>query len=617
MAPQFHSDVESVVETIVRAVGPAIVLGLPLGLGKANTIANALYERVARDRSLNLKIFTALSLEAPRARSELERRLLGPILERTVGGYPPLAYVKALRSGTLPSNIEVNEFFLQAGGWLAVPRVQQSYISANYTHAARYMIERGMNVIAQLIAKREGPNGPRFSLSCNTDTTLDLLEARRQGRARFLLVGQVNAELPFMPLEGECAPEEFAHVLDSATCEFPLFGPPKEPIGIREHAIGLHVARLISDGGTLQIGIGQEADGAVHGLIVRQNHNAKYQEAVSRLTTNAAPLAFEERQVFRQGLYGLSEMFVDGFLELMRAGILKREVDGALLHAAFFLGPHSFYRALREMPEHELARLRMTAVSFTNELYGNEDEKRRGRVKARFVNSAMIATLLGSIVSDGLEDGRVVSGVGGQYNFVAQAFALADARSILLLKAARASGRRETSNIRWRYGHETIPRHLRDIVVTEYGIADLRGKSDEDVIAAMLSIADSRFQPELMREAKDAGKLPRSFEIARQHRENRIDRISEALKPLLDAGLLPAFPFGTDLDETEQNLAAALEPLKNASTVELLRLAAVGIFRGSGREQSALTRMGVGSPAGLKERFYRALLRGALTNSPT
>jgi acyl-CoA hydrolase len=310
-------------------------------------------------------------------------------------------------------------------------------------------------------------------------------------------------------------------------------------------------------------------------------------------------------------------MFVDGFLELMRAGILKREVNGALLHAAFFLGSHAFYRTLREMPEHELAKLRMTAVSFTNELYGEEYEKRQARVKARFVNNAMIATLLGSIVSDGLEDGRVVSGVGGQYNFVAQAFALADARSILLLNATRGTAGKQTSNIRWRYGHETIPRHLRDIVVTEYGIADLRGKSDEQVIAAMLAIADSRFQPELMGEAKDAGKLPRSFALSPQYRENCIERISDALKPLSDAGLLPAFPFGSDLDETEQSLAVALAPLDGASAAKLLSVAVSGLFRANStaHEKGALTRMGVGVGGGLKDRFYRALLRGALANS--
>jgi acyl-CoA hydrolase len=79
----------------------------------------------------------------------------------------------------------------------------------------------------------------------------------------------------------------------------------------------------------------------------------------------------------------------------------------------------------------------------------------------------------------------VVSGVGGQYNFVAQAFALSGARSILTLEATRRSGARLQSNIRGSYGHETIPRQRRDIVVTEYGVADIRGKSDADVIATM------------------------------------------------------------------------------------------------------------------------------------
>src|ERR1700674_2926113 len=116
----------------------------------------------------------------------------------------------------------------------------------------------------------------------------------------------------------------------------------------------------------------------------------------------------------------------------------------------------------------------------------------------------MMATLLGAVISDGLDDGRVVSGVGGQYNFVSQAFALNDARSIITLKSTHEAGGKTVSNMRWSYGHETIPRHLRDIVVTEYGVADLRGKADQDVVAAMLSISDSRFQPELLRQAKDA-----------------------------------------------------------------------------------------------------------------
>ncbi len=613
--PEYHRNAETLVDAILRAVGPRIVLGLPLGLGKANSIANALFARAMADRSVTLNIFTALTLESPRPSSELERRFIQPVTDRLLGGYPPLAYARALRAGPLPPNIEVNEFFFLAGAWLSVPHAQQTYISANYTHASRYLIERGVNVVAQLVAKREADGVARYSLSCNTDTTLDVLRARDEGRAKFVLAGQVNSELPFMPGPGDLPAETFSFMLDDPSADFPLFAPPKEPIGLRDYAIGLHAARLVPDGGTLQIGIGKEADAAVRGLIVRHHDAAAFDNAVSRLTGDAPPLAIEHRAPFAEGLYGVSEMFVDGFLELVRAGILKREVDGVLLHGAFFLGTRAFYRELREMPEADRAKLQMTAVSFTNELYGDEAAKTRARVGARFVNSALMATLLGAVISDTLEDGRVVSGVGGQYNFVAQAFALPDARSVLTLKSTRGTGTNATSNVRWSYGQATIPRHLRDIVVSEYGIADLRGKSDEDTIAAMLAIADSRFQPELLKAAKGARKVPASYEIPRACRDNTPERIERALAPLRENGLLPPFPFGTDFDPTEQRLLAALEPLPGASASQLLGLAAKGLLAGtpSAEDRAALRRMKLEAPASLAERFYRALLLGALT----
>ena len=55
--------------------------------------------------------------------------------------------------------------------------------------------------------------------------------------------------------------------------------------------------------------------------------------------------------------------FFEAFLGLINAGVLKREIDGAVLHGAFFLGPQSFYRALHEMTPDERARIPMTAVS--------------------------------------------------------------------------------------------------------------------------------------------------------------------------------------------------------------------------------------------------------------
>jgi hypothetical protein len=227
----------------------------------------------------------------------------------------------------------------------------------------------------------------------------------------------------------------------------------------------------------------------------------------------------------------------------------------------------------------------------------------------------MMATLLGAVVSDGLEDGRVVSGVGGQYNFVAQSFALADARSIIVLRATRQAKGRTNSNILWSYGHETIPRHLRDVVVTEYGIADLRGKTDRDVIAAMLTVADSRFQDELLRRAKHAGKIEQSFELPAECRDNTPDRIARALAPARERGLLAPFPFGGDFTAIEQRLMPALQALKSASTSPL-RLGGLllnGIGRAHSTEvQECLARMGLDSPTGVVGHLYAALLRGAL-----
>jgi hypothetical protein len=181
---------------------------------------------------------------------------------------------------------------------------------------------------------------------------------------------------------------------------------------------------------------------------------------------------------------------------------------------------------------------------------------------------------------------------------------------VIALNAVRGG----VSNIRWAYGHETIPRHLRDIVVSEYGVADLRGKSDEQVIAAMLAIADSRFQPELLRAAKDAGKIARGFEIPAAHRDNTPARIARALAPMRD--LLPPFPFGTDFTAVEQRLIPALGILQGAHPAKLARMAVKGLFaREDAETREGLVRMGLEKPVTIQDRIYKALVLSALTKS--
>ncbi|HEX5793197.1 MAG TPA: hypothetical protein VFY01_07945, partial [Rheinheimera sp.] len=259
------SNPKAIAQRIVEKTGGDIRLALPLGLGKANTLVNALTDLAIADRSIRLHLFTALTLQRPRPASELQARFLGPAMDRLFGVYTALDYATRLADGTLPDNIRVQEFFFQAGNWLGNPTAQQGYIPANYTHALQVLMALRPNVILQLLAR----DGERFSLSGNTDITVDLLRARARGEQDFILGGEINPHLPFMPGAAELNRSELDCLLDDPTSQFELFSVPKRPVAAADHAIGLHVAGQIPDGGTLQIGIGSIGDAVASSLILR------------------------------------------------------------------------------------------------------------------------------------------------------------------------------------------------------------------------------------------------------------------------------------------------------------------------------------------------------------
>ncbi len=458
-------------QAIVDCVGPDIKLATPIGIGKPVLLLNALYRLVEADRRLRLTIFTGITLTRPRYRTDLERRFVAPLLDRLFPTYPEPLYVAALRGGRLPPNIEVNEFFLQAGAWLTNGPMQQGYTSLNYSHVARHLQRVGTNVFAQLVAPGTGERGGHVSLSSNTDVTLDIMgyiAARRASGEPVAFAGELNANLPYMPGEAEVERGQFDAMLEPEGAPYDLFAPPKEPVSLADYAMALRAATLIKDGGTLQIGIGSFSDALAHALILRHTNNAAFRALLDRL--GAPPADGAELAPFETGLYGCTEMLVDGFLALRRAGILRRRVakpDGgdAILHAGFFVGNQAFYRELKAMPPHELAEICMTAISFTNTLHGDAALKRGQRPHARFVNTAMTATLLGAVSSDALEDGRVVSGPGGQHDLVSLAHDLDGARSIIAVRSTRRQNRRARSNValelRQHHGAAAPARHHR------------------------------------------------------------------------------------------------------------------------------------------------------------
>jgi acyl-CoA hydrolase len=710
--PRTFDDVAECVESTLARVGPRIVLALPLGIGKPNPLANEFYRRARRDPAIALKIITALSLHAPQWHGELERRLVQPLGERLFGNDVPLDYVRDLHANSVPENVEIVEFFLDPGALLHVAHSQRHYVSTNYTHVARDVAAQGVNVIAQLVAKRSMEGRTEYSLGSNPDVTVDLLELlapqRREGR-EVVVIGEVNRNMPFMFGPAAVAEETFDFLVEHPRYDYDLFAPPNRPLRAADYAIGLYGARLVRDGGTLQLGIGELGDAVVYGLQLRQQQNAEFRDMLRSLRANErfgdALDAVGGDAPFDSGLYACTEMFVDGFLELYRTGVLRRRVygdariqellndasigehiderflaalgsagfgspldaeefallqglgvfrkncryspgriensegvsavasldskaardqllalctgrrltGGILLHGGFFLGPRGFYAALRDLAESELRQFSMGGVAYVNQLDGpGQALKIAQRRHARFINSTMMVTLLGAAVSDGLADGQVISGVGGQYNFVAMAHSLPGARSILALHSTRERHGVTTSNFLWNYGHSTIPRHLRDVVVTEYGIADLRGRTDQEVIAALLNIADSRFQDSLQREAQAAGKLRRDYQIPDMHRNNTPRALEERFIVARARGLFSEFPFGTDFTNEEIVLMKALTRLRDKTARGWPRVQAVvsaAVSRGTPANlRPYLERMALWKPRTRQEWLWQRLL---------
>ncbi len=612
MKSPHHAQLDTAVDAILAHTKGHVVCATPLGLGKPVPLVNALYARVKADARLQLSIETALSLEIPRARGELERRFLEPYVQRAFAGVPELAYMRDLRGAGLPSNVELHEFYFHAGAMLDVPAAQQGYISSNYTHAGRDILARGANAVLVMVCERGG----RYSLSCNADLTLDIVREMRGRDAACVVAAAVNRNLPFMTGDAEVDGRFFDVLVDAPACEHPLFGVPNPPVDTVDHAIGVHAAALVKDGGTLQLGIGSLGDAVAHWLRQRHVANDSFRAAAGALEFGRHPLVEHEGGLapFAEGVFGSSEMFTWGMFLLLRAGVIRRRADagaGPVLQAAFFLGPGDFYRELREMPEAERDSILMTSVLRINDLFGEEGLARRQRHDARFINACMMMTLSGAAVSDGLADGRVVSGVGGQYNFVAMAHELQRARSILVLRATREVRGSTQSNMVFNYGHITIPRHLRDVVVTEYGIADLRGRTDAEIAAALIGIADARFQEDLAASAKAAGKLPHTWRVPDDARRNTPQELDRRLAPMAARGLLPTFPLGTDFDANEQRLVAALKWLKRNSQGWRDRIALAVQLAGAApiaQDTAAIERMGLGTPRGVRERVVRRLV---------
>ncbi|WP_299015571.1 acetyl-CoA hydrolase/transferase C-terminal domain-containing protein [uncultured Photobacterium sp.] len=711
------ADAEDLVDHVLNVVGKNVVLGAPLAIGKSVTFINALYQRAKADPSINLRIETGITLEKPVGKSQLEKNFLKPFVEREFADVPDIDYVMDLRKGAVPDNITISEFFFKAGSFLNSPQ-QQNYTSTNYTHAARDLFDKGVNVITQLVASRTVDGVTTYSLCSNSDLALDMIpevdKLKAQGHP-FAVVGEVNSNMPFMENHAEIPANMFDFVLDGNLKpdhkDYELFAAPQASISAEDHMIGFYASSLIKDGGTLQVGIGSLSSALIYSALMRHQHNDTYNKLLKELKVDErfpVTRTVGGTNTFEEGLYGCSELMVDGFVHLYQAGILKREVfedltiqtllnkkkittdvsvstllallehgviqkqltsedvtylkrfgiikpavkytegqleideqtipadlansealelitkhclgdklvGGVVMHGAFFIGPKDFYEALRTMSPEDHKKFCMTSVNYVNDLYdhflGSQQLKQSQRKYARFINSAMMVTLNGSVISDALENGQVVSGVGGQYNFVAQSHQMSDSRSIITLRSCSFRKGKLESNIKFNYGHTTVPRQLRDIVVTEYGIADLRGKPDHVVYTELIKISDSRFQQQLLEQAKAAGKVAKDYTIPVEFGNNTPEAIKATYKKYTEQNIFGPFPFGCSFTDEELQLGKALKSLKvktatPAGKIQSI-LHALTAPKPDQHTETLLKRIGLDNPKNLQDKITQRVL---------
>ncbi len=618
--PLKFSSTREAADHILKNFPRRLSLASPLGLGKPIQLLNDLYESVAQDPKRSLEIYTALSLVPPEAKSDVEKRFLNPFLERHFGkDTPKLRYAQDMRKSKLPRNIKVHEFYFQAAQYLKNPSAQASYLSVNYTHAARAIADRGLDIVVQLVSRNpENPN--EFSLACNPDVTLDIADLHTERGSALPIFAVIHPNLPFTAGDAIVPASFFAGIVEDPKVNHELFALPRGSVDSVDHMVGFHASRLVQDDGTLQIGIGSLSDALVHAMILRHQKNAEYLAHASHVDRSLSKptRAMLHHDRFEKGLYGTSEMVMDGFMHLRKADILKRRIFDQdekkmrYLHGAFFLGSKEFYKWLRSLKGDDRAGFSMTRVSKVNDLYDEHElALRRQRKNARFFNTCMKVSVLGGAVSDTLDTGDVISGVGGQYNFVAMSHELHDSHSVLMLRSTRIHQGKKVSNIVLEQPHETIPRHLRDIVITEYGIACLRGRTDTEVIQSLIEIADSEFQNELVDGAKKNGKLDLSYEVpahARQNTPNTIERLIRERNRLF-----PEYPFGSDFTETELVLVKALGKLRSAGGIQKLSALLKGLGVNPLTYQNELRRMGLENPRGLKEKILTRVILGALS----
>lgn len=281
----------------------------------------------------------------------------------------------------------------------------------------------------------------------------DMIQAILEGNPKVKIIAEVNPNVPFTTGDNIIHKSKITSFFKSTAA---LAGPPVVPFTNVEKKIGEGLGELIDSGSTLQIGIGNIFGGLPDGL-----------EAAGK-----------------KNLFISTEMFGDSLKSIMEKGIAKKAETG------FAYGSGDLYKWLNKNK----------AVKFVSTEHVNSPANIQNTDKFHAVNTALQVRLTGDVNAEFGPEGRI-SSPGGQVEFMSGAARSNDGKSIIAIRATAKNGEMSTIVLDLYNGHVTTPSESVHYVVTEYGIATLKGRTSGERAVALINIAHPKFREALRNEA--------------------------------------------------------------------------------------------------------------------
>lgn len=294
------------------------------------------------------------------------------------------------------------------------------------------------------------------SLGVSVDASLAAVHNARH------VIAQVNPRMPRTHGEGLLHISKIHAMVEA---DDPIPEIPRHELTVVEQSIGRHIASIVEDGATLQMGIGAIPDATLAALGSHRD----------------------------LGIH--TEMFSDGVVDLVEKGVItgrNKRTHKEILVASFLVGTRRLYDFVDDNP----------LVEMLPSDYVNDTKEIRKNPKVTAINSAIEIDMSGQVCADSIGQ-RFFSGVGGQMDFIRGAALSEGGKPIIALSSTTRKGSsRIVAQLKPGAGVVTTRAHVH-YVVTEFGIVNLHGKNLRQRAEALASIAHPDFREDICREAHD------------------------------------------------------------------------------------------------------------------